>query len=50
MPTMVGHSPARFPYWVPANILAGFAGGSMIGAFGILAALLQRQLNGMLWK
>uniref|UniRef100_A0A914ZDG2 Alpha-methylacyl-CoA racemase n=1 Tax=Parascaris univalens TaxID=6257 RepID=A0A914ZDG2_PARUN len=46
MPTMVGHSTARFPYWVPANILAGFAGGSMIGAYGILAALLQRQFNG----
>ncbi|KHN75964.1 CaiB/baiF CoA-transferase family protein [Toxocara canis] len=46
MPTFAGHSPARFPYWTPANLLAGFAGGSLMAAFGIVAALMQRSFNG----
>uniref|UniRef100_A0A0M3K638 Alpha-methylacyl-CoA racemase (inferred by orthology to a human protein) n=1 Tax=Anisakis simplex TaxID=6269 RepID=A0A0M3K638_ANISI len=46
MPTFAGHSVKRFPYWTPANMLAGFAGGSLMAAFGILAAIHQRIING----
>uniref|UniRef100_A0AC35GGS9 Uncharacterized protein n=1 Tax=Panagrolaimus sp. PS1159 TaxID=55785 RepID=A0AC35GGS9_9BILA len=44
LPTIAGYN--RKPYWPPANLLADFAGGSLTTAFGIVAALVQRNSNG----
>uniref|UniRef100_A0AC34G2Z2 Uncharacterized protein n=1 Tax=Panagrolaimus sp. ES5 TaxID=591445 RepID=A0AC34G2Z2_9BILA len=44
LPTIAGIN--QKPYWPPANLLADFAGGSLTTAFGIVAALVQRNSNG----
>ncbi|KAI1730505.1 coA-transferase family III domain-containing protein [Ditylenchus destructor] len=36
----------RKPYWPPANLLADFAGGSLLSAFAIVAAIYDRTKNG----
>uniref|UniRef100_A0A915AWF9 Alpha-methylacyl-CoA racemase n=1 Tax=Parascaris univalens TaxID=6257 RepID=A0A915AWF9_PARUN len=46
LPTIAGHSPHRLPYWPPANLLADFGGGGLSAAFGVAAALFQRERNG----
>lgn len=43
MPLLSG--PNR-PYWPPANLLGDFAGGALLCAFGICAALIKRQRTG----
>ncbi|KHJ83215.1 III protein, CoA-transferase family, partial [Oesophagostomum dentatum] len=45
MPTISGHSCNR--PWPPVNLLADFAGGGLTAAFGVVAALLKREKNGM---
>ncbi|KAK0405390.1 hypothetical protein QR680_017964 [Steinernema hermaphroditum] len=44
LPTLAGRY--NKPYWPPANILADFAGGGLTAAFGVVAALFQREQNG----
>ncbi|KAE9547159.1 hypothetical protein FO519_009629 [Halicephalobus sp. NKZ332] len=44
LPIVAGHN--RKPYWTPGNLLADFAGGGLTCAFGIMAALVQRNKSG----
>ncbi|KAL3079044.1 hypothetical protein niasHS_014826 [Heterodera schachtii] len=45
-PMLFGNSRASFPPWPPANLLADFAVGGLLTAFGVAAALFKRTKNG----
>lgn len=45
LPTVFGNGRSG-PPWPPANLLADFAAGGLLAAFGVVAALFRRTRNG----